>query len=684
MGVLCFMCFMIGGYLPQDPPLPLESSAFTAAFAGLPEAATLSHSLIGGLALTGCLALVARRKVLTLPAPRVTITVLLFGLVTVASVFLSKYRMISLAAAMEWASYLAVFFLSVSVLGRKEGPKTVLAAISIGGLMMALRGVLEFMTNVDPNWRIFAGWIHPNVAAAALTLGALASLTLIPTSLRWFGTGSALIQASAVFLTGSKGGTLGLLVGFVMCVLLALISKSSNDGKGKGVFVLLVIVSILGGLFLGTRFQAFQASNLNQVASNRLAQGGQSAEQSSGFRSLLWKTSVDLMKKYPVGTGVGTFKYHSAETGRTTQTQMAHSSPLQIGVETGWLGLGLALALILLWFVELGKGLRSNLPEPLLRAAVMGAVTAVMAHSIVDSNLQHFGIGFLLFVLLAIGINLSVDGTTPEFSRPQLRFTALAVSGLTLLGLVITAWNETSLSKATDQQRKNPSEATQSLSPFYALDHRAGILAALTAPSGDAALSALKSASESGPTLRGYRLMAQVYIAKGDNNAAISSLEQALTLDPNNLPTLSLLLQTQAKVDLDYARATAERMVQIEEKSTYFNVRAIPELVPLETVSARLFLAQNGGVPKEVLPPAAIILQRFLDTTVQRGLPALAAGYPLPGMAEADLMEGVNLANECVRLMDSAGLDSSMLSATAKKAAEDIATALEESRKSSK
>ncbi|HMS55342.1 MAG TPA: O-antigen ligase family protein [Fimbriimonadaceae bacterium] len=680
VGVLCFMAFLIGGYLPQDPPLPLESGALSSALAGTPEAAMVSHAIIACLALAGSMVLTLRRKVLTLPSPKVTLVVLLFGLVTVASVFVSRYRMTSLAAAVEWASYLAVFFLAISSVGRKEGPKVVLAAISIGGFVMALRGIGGVLTKIYANWRIFAGWVHPNVAAAALTLGAVVSLALIPLGMRWLGVVSCLSQSAAVFLTGSKGGTLGLLIGLTATALLALITREPL--KTKGVFLGLALLSTLGGLFVGNQLQSVQSGRLKIEATTRIVAGSQTSEQSGGFRTLLWKTSLDLMKKYPLGTGIGTFKYHSAETGRTTQTQMAHSSPLQIGVETGWLGLGLALAVIGIWLVEVGRGLRSAIPVPVTRAALMGSVLAVLAHSVVDSNLQHFGLGFLFFVVLAIGVNSSVDGTTPEFSRAHIRWPVLGVSALTLVAMLIVAWNETALSKSASLLTSDREEVSQALSPLYALDHRAQILLALSASSADQALTALETASKVGPTLRGFRLQSQVYSSKNDHERAIQVLNAALQLDPNNLPTLERLLEEQAKVDTDFAIATAKRMVEIEENSTYFKVRAIPELVPLETVVARLFLVENGAPGRDHLPRAEALLMQFLSVTVPRGLPAIKANFPLPGMSVSELTRGIELSRKTIQLLEREGQPSGELKRATDQAEASIASAVSESQTS--
>jgi hypothetical protein len=71
-----------------------------------------------------------------------------------------------------------------------------------------------------------------------------------------------------------------------------------------------------------------------------------------------------------------------------------------------------------------------------------------------------------------------------------------------------------------------------------------------------------------------------------------------LELDPNNLPALLLLTQALSQEDPLQARAMAERLIAVED-TPYFKVRALPEIVPTETYSARLYLGSVAKDPKQ-------------------------------------------------------------------------------------
>lgn len=117
-------------------------------------------------------------------------------------------------------------------------------------------------------------------------------------------------------------------------------------------------------------------------------------------RHTMWRDAVDLWREHPlVGAGPGAFERVST-LGGDPDTASAHSSVLQVGAETGWVGVVLLLAIVLtgLWWAARGR------PAP----AVVGVATwtALVVHSMTD-HLVDFPV-----VVLAGGIVLGWSGAS--------------------------------------------------------------------------------------------------------------------------------------------------------------------------------------------------------------------------------------------------------------------------------
>jgi len=172
-----------------------------------------------------------------------------------------------------------------------------------------------------------------------------------------------------------------------------------------------------------------------------------------------WLASIDQFKLNPVwGTGAGThlyygrlFRYPSLQ----VDPEHSHNDYLEMLAEYGWVGEGLA---VLFLITHLGNGLKTVRHVTLRRLCnavgsarsdtlaltlgSLGAVAAIMAHSVVDFNL-HIPGNALLFAFL-----FGMLGS-PGIERPEkLRITspetllrgALALGGIGLLAAIATLY----------------------------------------------------------------------------------------------------------------------------------------------------------------------------------------------------------------------------------------------------
>jgi len=599
-----FLIPFIGGQISTDlaQPLPpgignLLRSTFGGPMLQGMETPLLSHLAIGILLSAGMAASLIQRSVIQLPNIKLAgATVVFFGLLFI-SVGLSDFRSASMAAVGEWLLYALAFFGAVAVLGRRDGPRLVLGSFYVGACLLALYGIgVEYqqMRSLDPNYRIFLGWVNPNAAAGILViailvgLGFAQTLDRVPKLLSGIG---VVLVASALFLTGSKAGFGAAIVGTLTYALVAgFWSKSAAERVSRGVGAIAVL-AIGFAVFFGIQ-QANKAPTSTSPGIGRIATYNETQAQSLGFRKLLWKGSWDLSVKHPTGYGLGTYRFEGSRPGLTTQTQLAHNNVLQLAVEASWIAAALFMATFLWWLVIVFRGARSMSDESnLLRAGVVAALVATFAHGVFESNLYYFGIGLSFYLLMGVGLCLSADSVAPEFTPRGARIGfafATVIPVLLLAAFGWAEWQRTQIRHAIQSgDRSIAQELAQRLTKSLPIDGEAWNTLYML----DQRKESIERAAAMSPVPRILRNLAKHYEAEGKFASAEGAIDRALIRDPNNLNSLLLGMEVSQKFG-DRARAKyyAERMVAVE-KTPYYQIRALPQLVETSTADARIYLA---------------------------------------------------------------------------------------------
>jgi O-antigen ligase len=540
------------------------------------------------------------------------------------------------------------------------------------------------MRSTDPSWRVFAGWVNPNATAAILLAGFFVCLALSLSSERYAslaaGVGAVFI-AFCIFLTGSKGGaSLGLPIGTIAfavgisrtrgmafwgLALAALLAmgivgvlfvknvgwlglvlsvaflavtlllkgdsklKGAQVGRVAGCFGAACVLIVL--LFVTTP-QPSKNPAPNQAPSSapvaaaspiaRVAEGGGTQDQSATFRLNLWKSSLYLINSRPLtGFGLGSYRYESSRAGIATATAFSHNVLLQIWSECGIVPTGLFIVGVFLWFASI---FRNNSTQPSERsplfAGVVAAVVALLAHSLVDSDLYYFGIGVVFFALLGTGLLLSVDSVAPEFVPKSIRLPA----GLGLCGLIVLLFVAAEIDdlKSSFRAGGGDIDTLKVIGRFDGeADHLISQFEIHNRQTSPETLELLQSAFRLSPSANNAMNLASGQQRAGEGANAVSTLEQALSRDPNNLTVLDLLMRIQqSSGDESGALQTAQRLVDVE-KSPYFTVRSVPESVPTETYLARIdVLAPNEKDPKvraDLLGAAVRGMMPYADGTAK-------------------------------------------------------------------
>lgn len=603
-----FLAPFLGSGVPLET-LSLPPGGTLAAILGGAEVPLLSRAVLAMLVLAALAITMARRQVAQIPQGKVAATFLAFFGVLIASVAVSSFRTVSLLAAASWLTYGLVFFAAVACLGRTRGPKVVLTALFVAIALVAALGIREYG---ETRGRIFGGWNNPNALAGILGVGLFVGLAITATAERaaamLSGIGVVLI-GFAIVLTQSRGGTLAAMAGAAVFAALAV---AWNQGNGFARWAPLARAAICIAFIFGasTLLQMRQQGAAGGAPASRLANVAQTQEQSVGFRLNLYRGALELVRHRPIGYGMGTYRFEGTRSGLTTATVLTHNSLLELAVEASPVAPALLLIAGGLWLAQMFRGARRLPAETgLLRAGTVAAVATAFLHAQIESGLHMYGIGFAFFLLLGIGMLLSSDAVAPEFVPKGARGLAVGLSALTVLLLTIGGTGESLRARARYEAQQGNAESARALLDRVPMprDGETSYLRGLYARDAAERTNALTEATQLAPTPRNFRLLARHLLALGKPTEALVPLRAALGVDPNNLPALLLLMETQAQMEnASGATETARRLVAVE-KTPYFTIRAIPEVVPMQTYDAREYLAAATAEPTakvELLRPA--------------------------------------------------------------------------------
>lgn len=349
-----------------------------------------------------------------------------FGvLIVVQIVFrITVYRHDSIAEAILYGAYGMLCFLATQTLLRSSQARTIAVILAIYGSALASFALLQ---GVAPNGKLY--WVRQPLLGGSIYgpyvnhnhyAGLMELLVPIPLVIalshladekaRIAAGASAAIMVGTIFLSGSRGGMLAVLVELI--VLAAVFSrqkKSMRIALGVAAFAV-VLVSLLvwlGGKELTTRVGSISTEARGEI--------------SGGTRLSIDRDTIQMFLHRPVlGWGLGTFPVVYTQF-RTFYTNFfvneAHNDYLQLLSEMG--GLGFAT---MVWFLVV---LFRRVPRKVAKwpSDVSGAVTlactlgvmGILVHSFVDFNLQIPANAALYYVFCAIA------GAPPLLQRSRKR-----------------------------------------------------------------------------------------------------------------------------------------------------------------------------------------------------------------------------------------------------------------------
>jgi O-antigen ligase len=331
------------------------------------------------------------------------------GLRTSAYGYVTKYEVL------QYVSYGIVLLIAAECVREEDARKKLALALIVFGALYAFFALAQELTSNGKIFWVytprFRGSIYGSYVNHDHYAGLMEMLVPIPFVLsmghllrggkRALVGSCAVLMATTIFLSGSRGGMLAFVLEMALFAALTL-RKGRSPRIALGLLAVCVLVLALL-IFLGR----------GQVL-------GRLGDLGPGIRLTMTKDSLRMFSKRPVwGWGLGTFptvypSYRSFYTNLFVNE--AHNDYAQLLVETGLLGFGL-----MLWFLV--RLYRCGLPTSrrwefqwdgaVSLAALLGC-TGILLHSFVDFNLQIPANAALFYVLCG----LAASRPSAELSKP--------------------------------------------------------------------------------------------------------------------------------------------------------------------------------------------------------------------------------------------------------------------------
>ena len=352
----------------------------------------------------------------------------------------SAYRHNSIAGALLYCGYGLLCFLTVQCLRKASQVKTLALIVSVYGTAIAFVALLQ---GLAPNGKVYwlrephlGGWIYGPYVNHNHYAGLMEMLVPIPLvfcftryaygSRKNLAALAAALMASTVFLSGSRGGMLGLALEIAIFATVV-IRGQRNFKTTLAIAAFLVVVTGLltwiGGGELAKRMASIRAETRTEL--------------SGGVRLSINRDGLHMFLERPVmGWGLATFpvvypQFRSFYTNFFVNA--AHDDYLQLLVETGALGFA-----IMIWFlVQLYRSSVVKLPNwstningALSLAALLGC-SGILVHSFLDFNLQIPANAALFYVLCVVAASQPVVESSRRSRSRAAEEIEIAISSIT-------------------------------------------------------------------------------------------------------------------------------------------------------------------------------------------------------------------------------------------------------------
>lgn len=347
--------------------------------------------------------------------------VLLYWSVAVMSTVFSPVKKAALIGFIKLTLYLLLYALLARVLRNSRFRSWIIALYLHVSLIVSVYGMRQWFfkaealaTWTDPEsplakvTRVYSYLGNPNLLAGYLVPAVIFSIVAI---FAWRGIGvkalaltMAILNSACLILTFSRGGWIGFVVGLGALVLLLAYwfsVKLPPFWRAWALPATLMCTAVL--LILAV---AFIEPVRERVFSIFIGRG----DSSNNFRINVWAAVREMIRDYPIlGIGVGNNafnKIYPLYMRPRFSALSAYSIWLEIAVETGFIGLGCFIWLLLVTFNQARLQLMSmrqvSNPEAYWLIAAIATMIGMLAHGFVDTVWYRPEVSSLWWMMVAI------------------------------------------------------------------------------------------------------------------------------------------------------------------------------------------------------------------------------------------------------------------------------------------
>lgn len=398
-----------------------------------------------GIALLGVAGLLAglrwRWRLKTMPSDACLATALLFGIYLVVRQVTSPVVVHAREDMFILLACSVAYTLGATALSDPRSRKwllVVLVLLTLGNLAVgfihfsgkwAFHIVPGYMRTFGEEQRIGGFFINPNHLASFFAMS-----SLLMAGMAIFGRGGAawkltlgfiaLTASIGIALTMSRGGLLGLAAGGAALAVLSIVVlwKTQRHLVGK-VLAGAAVLCLMGGVML---YGVFTEQLQMRLRGSGFAEGDP--------RPFIWRAALAQHAEQPwVGAGARMF-YEGCVTHRTADSppwmkdaEFTHNEWLQLLADYGWIGLVLAVVMLVVHFANLADYLRWFVSEKFPRSAtlmssglgmalgVAAALVALLVHAVFEFHFHVPAVAVLAACLLGTCAN---PGYAPEACAP--------------------------------------------------------------------------------------------------------------------------------------------------------------------------------------------------------------------------------------------------------------------------
>jgi putative inorganic carbon (HCO3(-)) transporter len=264
--------------------------------------------------------------------------------------------------------------------------------------------------------RVLGTFFSPNLLAGYLVLcisfsGGLLLNRNSRKTVRTFAGLSIIVATASIALTKSLGGVSSLLAAILVFAIITLLS-SAKLGRINIIFIILTIVTL--GLLLILIFNQRWGSFFDfQNPHNSIVQ-----------RLMFWQAAIRILKDFPVlGVGPGNFSavYAKYKLPLAWETNFTHNSYLQIGAETGIVGILSFLYMVSAFFKKMFICLKERGPSQGLALGATAATLTFLVHNFVDYTLFIPEVSLFWWIGLGAIVVISKTASSLNNGRDKLR-----------------------------------------------------------------------------------------------------------------------------------------------------------------------------------------------------------------------------------------------------------------------